>query len=52
MNAKDKGSLIGSEGKRLAAWRSSLYEEPLWVSLAWVIGPLLLAALGIFFAVR
>ena len=52
MNAKEKGALLGVDGKRQAPWRSSLYEEPMWVSLAWVIGPTLFAAIAIYFAVR
>ena len=52
MNAKDKGVLIGPEGKRPAGWKSSLYEEPLWVSLVWIIGPALAAGIAIYFAVR
>ncbi len=38
--------------ERVRFWRGSLYEEPTWVSLAWVIGPLLAALLAIYFAVR
>jgi hypothetical protein len=38
--------------ERARFWRGSLYEEPIWVSLAWLIGPMLLAGLGIYFAVR
>jgi hypothetical protein len=52
MNDKASGALIGPDGKPGAPWRSSLYEEPLWVSVAWVLGPVVLAALGIYFAVR
>ena len=52
MNAKEKGSLIGPEGKRPAPWKSSLYEEPTWVSLAWILGPMLFAGVAIYFAVR
>jgi hypothetical protein len=52
MNAKESEALTGHVGKRLSPWRSSLYEEPLWVSVAWVLGPVVLAALGIYFAVR
>jgi hypothetical protein len=33
-------------------WRSSLYQEPVWVSVAWIIGPLLVAALAMYLAVR
>lgn len=52
MNAKDKGMLIAPEGKRPPPWKSSLYEEPNWVSLAWIIGPVLLAGVVIYFSVR
>jgi hypothetical protein len=38
--------------ERAAFWRGSLYEEPMWVSLAWLIAPLLVAGLGIYLAVR
>jgi hypothetical protein len=51
MNAKEKATLIGPDGKR-PGWRSSLYEEPLWLSLAWVVGPTLLAGIAIYFAVK
>ena len=33
-------------------WRSSLYQEPVWVSLAWIVGPLLVAGLAMYLAVR
>ncbi|HVZ30855.1 MAG TPA: hypothetical protein VG963_00430 [Polyangiaceae bacterium] len=33
-------------------WRSSLYYEPLWVSVAWIAGPLLLAGVALFYVVR
>lgn len=52
MNATDKGASIASEGKRLPPWKSSLYEEPTWVSLAWIIVPMLFAGVAIYFAVR
>lgn len=38
--------------ERKKAWRSSLYDEPLWVSVAWIAVPVGLGALAIFFAVR
>ena len=38
--------------ERKAAWRSSLYDEPLWVSVAWILVPVALGALAIFFVVR
>jgi hypothetical protein len=52
MNAKEKASLIGPEGKRPAPWRSSLYEEPMWVSIAWILGPVLFAGIAIYLSVR
>lgn len=52
MNARQTGALIGPDGKRPPPWKSSLYEEPTWVSLAWIIGPLSFAAVAIYFAVR
>ncbi len=52
MSSKEKSVLIGAEAKKPPPWRSSLYEEPLWVSLAWIIGPTVAAGLAIFFAVR
>ena len=33
-------------------WRSSLYEEPVWVSLAWILGPLSVALLAAYFAIK
>ena len=42
---------VKSLGQGASSWRSSLYEEPLWVSIAWIVGPLTLAGIAIFFAV-
>jgi hypothetical protein len=52
MSSIDKGALIDPNGKRPAPWRSSLYEEPTWVSLAWLLVPSLFAAIAIYFAIR
>jgi hypothetical protein len=52
MNARDNGALIAPDGKRPAPWRSSLYEEPLWVSLVWLLVPALCAGVAIYFAVK
>lgn len=52
MNSKRRDAALSPEDKRTAFWRSSLYEEPVWVSLAWVIGPAFLAGIAIYFAVR
>ena len=43
MTGKKETSSNTREGRRPAFWRSSTYEEPTWVSLAWIIGPILLA---------
>jgi hypothetical protein len=45
----DKARLLT---QRVRFWRGSLYEEPMWVSLAWIIGPVLTAGLAIYLAVR
>jgi hypothetical protein len=36
------------EGKRVGFWRSSTYDEPTWVSLAWIVVPLLIAGTLIY----
>jgi len=51
MAIDDKNSLLHAAGKH-PWWRSSLYEEPVWVSLAWILGPLTVAILAMYFAVR
>lgn len=48
MDAKKNDGPRLLEGKRVKFWRSSTYDEPTWVSLAWIIIPLLLAGLGIY----
>ncbi len=52
MNSKRTDAVLSPEDERPAFWRSSLYEEPVWASLAWVIGPVLLAGIAIYFAMR
>ena len=37
--------------KRAAYWRGSIYEEPTWVSLAWILCPLIIAATVIYVGV-
>lgn len=37
---------------RKKAWRSSLYDEPLWVSIAWIVVPVALGALAMFLTTR
>jgi hypothetical protein len=51
MAIDDKNSLLHAAGK-YPWWRSSLYEEPVWVSLAWILGPLAMALAAMYFAVR
>jgi hypothetical protein len=46
-----KNNVVKSLGQGNSSWRSSLYEEPLWVSIAWIVGPATLAGIAIFFAV-
>ena len=52
MNSPQKNvAIIKQLGDRASSWRSSLYEEPLWVSIAWIVGPVTLAGIAIFYAV-
>jgi hypothetical protein len=52
MNTRDRTASSSLDGQRPPFWRNSLYEEPTWVSLAWIIGPALVAGIAIYFAVR
>lgn len=52
MTKKTYGASNLPDGKRPPFWKSSVYDEPTWVSLAWIIGPLLLACVALYFAVR
>ncbi|HEU4582331.1 MAG TPA: hypothetical protein VFS67_28940 [Polyangiaceae bacterium] len=51
MAIDDKSTVLHQAGKH-PWWRSSLYEEPVWVSVAWILGPLAVALLAVYFAVR
>src|SRR5688572_2717814 len=51
MNTGDKIASSGLDGKRPRFWRNSLYEEPTWVSLAWIMDAALVAGIAIYFAV-
>ena len=51
MAIDDKNSAFQGASKH-PWWRSSLYEEPVWVSLVWILGPLTVAVLAMYFAVR
>lgn len=52
MKLKQASTVLRDPGKHPAFWRGSIYEEPLWVSLAWLIGPIIVAALAIYFVVN
>jgi hypothetical protein len=53
MSSADKSGALHDLGKHVNPWwRSSLYEEPVWVSVAWIIGPLLIAGSAIYLAIR
>jgi hypothetical protein len=49
MNAKRASALVSESSKRPAFWRGSIYEEPTWVSLAWIVGPATAAGVVIYF---
>lgn len=48
MNAKRNDGPLLQQGKRLPFWRNSTYEEPTWVSVTWIIVPVLVAGLAIY----
>jgi hypothetical protein len=48
MKAKRDDDSRHLEGQRVPFWRNSTYEEPTWVSLAWIIVPLLTAGILIY----
>jgi hypothetical protein len=52
MKAQSNSFASSHEGKRLAFWRNSTYEEPTWVSVAWIIGPILVAGVALHFALN
>jgi hypothetical protein len=52
MSAKEKEPEAAQVRAWTAPWKNSIYEEPTWVSLFWIIVPVSLAALGIFFAMK
>ena len=52
MNERLSSSSTNREDKHPAFWRNSLYDEPSWVSIAWALGPTLLAAVAIYMALR
>jgi hypothetical protein len=52
MNVKEKSALIGPDSERPPPWKSSIYREPNWVALAWILGPVLFAAVAIYFSIR
>lgn len=52
MATDEKSSPLLPAGTKAPWWRSSLYTEPVWVSVAWLAIPLTLALTVVFFATR
>jgi hypothetical protein len=52
MATDEKSSPLLPAGTKAPWWRSSLYTEPVWVSVVWLLIPLSLAAITLYFAVR
>jgi hypothetical protein len=50
MNEPPRSSSSSPANNRPRFWQNSLYEEPFWVSLAWIVGPLAAAGAAIYFA--
>jgi hypothetical protein len=51
MATDEKSSPLLPAGTRSPWWRSSLYTEPFWVSLAWLLIPLGVALFVVYLAV-
>jgi hypothetical protein len=52
MTAKERDPEPAPVRAYTAPWKNSIYDEPTWVSLFWIVIPVGLAALGIFFAMK
>jgi hypothetical protein len=52
MATDEKISPLLPEGTRAPWWRSSLYKEPVWVSLVWLLVPVCLVTVTLYFALR
>ncbi len=52
MTSADKIAPAQGLPKQTSSWRSSLYAEPVWVSVAWIVIPVACASVAIFFAMR
>ena len=50
--SSDRALPAGLQTEQASSWRSSLYAEPTWVSVAWIVIPMALAGIAIFFAMR
>jgi hypothetical protein len=48
----EKSSPLLPAGTHAPWWRSSLYKEPVWLSLVWLLVPLSVALITLYFAVR
>ena len=51
MAIDDKSTALHQANKH-PWWRSSLYEEPVWVSVAWIVGPFAAALVAVYFAIK
>jgi hypothetical protein len=52
MSSPENVPQLREHGKNGPWWRSSLYYEPLWVSVLWIAGPVLVAGVALFYVVR
>lgn len=48
----EKSSPLLPAGTHAPWWRSSLYKEPVWLSLVWLLVPLSVALVTLYFAIR
>ncbi len=51
MATDEKSSPLLPAGSHPPWWRSSLYKEPVWLSLVWLLVPLALASIVLYLAV-
>ena len=51
MNAKRNDGSLLQQGRRPPFWKNSTYEEPVWVSLTWILVPVLIAGLTIYMVI-
>jgi hypothetical protein len=49
MNKHKQDPEIFAGAQRPPFWKGSTYKEPTWVSLAWIVAPLITATVAIYF---